>query len=104
MTIEPGKELVLDLVVNGESDFGKVRTNLSEVDQTGQFAVASVGFEREFIRQFTVNGNEGRLGLKSERATKTKIDGFGRGHRRFGHHQELTAIGLDAGESRFALR
>jgi hypothetical protein len=56
-----------------------------------------------FVRRITIHGQQYGAGLEAKRTAEAKVDRFRRSNCRLGHHQELTAIRLDTGETGFAL-
>jgi hypothetical protein len=103
-TIEPGKQLVLDVVMHRQGHFGAVRADLREINQTHEINISAGRFEGGLIGIVTLCGQQNGARLKTERPAKAEINRLGRGHGGFGHHDKLPTVGLDAGEPRFALR
>ena len=48
--IQPGEELVLDLVMHRERDLGAIGPKFGEIDQPHDFDVSASGFEGELLR------------------------------------------------------
>src|SRR5204862_3035332 len=90
--VEPGKKLVLDLVVNSECDLSAVGTDLSKVDNAHKGDIPSHGLERILLRRVAVDRQEDRVRLKTEWAAEAEIHRLGRCHSCTRHHQKLTAV------------
>ena len=63
--IQPGEQLVLDVIVNRERDFSAVWPNLGEINNAHQRNIATDGFERVLIRRFALDRQEDSVGFKA---------------------------------------
>ena len=90
--IQPGEELILDVIMNRERDFGAVWSNFGEIDNAHQGNISAHGLERVLIRRFAFHRKEDCVGFKAQRPSEAEIDRFGRSHRRARDHQELPPI------------
>jgi hypothetical protein len=77
-SIQPGKQLVLNLVMNRQRNFSTIWPNLSKINDAHQCNISAYGFERVLVWRVALDRQEDRMGLKAERAAKAKIYSFGR--------------------------
>src|ERR1043166_1765268 len=80
-SIQPGKQLVLNLVMNRKRDLSAIWPNFGKIDDAHQCNISAYGFEPVLIWRVALNRQEDRMGLKAERAAKAKIHSFRRSHR-----------------------
>lgn len=71
--VEPGKELVPDLVVSCERDLRAVWPDLSEVNDSHQVNVPTRGFKRVLIGHVALDRQKHGVSLKTERTAKAEI-------------------------------
>jgi hypothetical protein len=72
--VEPGKQLVPDLVVNSKRDLRAVWPDLSEVNDSHQANVPTRGFKRVLIGHVALDRQKHGVSLKTERTAKAEIN------------------------------
>ena len=72
--VEPGQQLVSDLVVNCKRDLRAVWPDLSEINDSRQINVPARGFKRVLVGHLALDGQKDRVRLKADRTAKAKID------------------------------
>ena len=75
--VEPGKQLVPDLVVNCKRDLRAVWPNLSEVNDSHQVDIPAHGLKRILIWRVALDRQENGVSLKTERTAKAEISRLG---------------------------
>jgi hypothetical protein len=71
--VEPGKQLVPDLVVNRKRDLRAVWPNLSEVNDPDHVDIPTCGLKRTLIGRVALDRQEDGVSLKTERTGKAEI-------------------------------
>ena len=72
--VEPGKQLVPDLVVNCKRDLRAVWPDLSEVNDSHQVNIPAHGLKRILIGRVALDRQKDRVSLKTERTAKAEIN------------------------------
>ena len=102
-SIQPGKQFVPDLIVHRQRNLGAVWANFGEINDSHQLDISARGLERILVGRVAIDRQKHRVRLKSERTPKAKIDRFRRSHHGPRHHEELSPVRLDTGQTGFAL-
>jgi hypothetical protein len=89
--IQPGKQRILDLIVDRECDLSAVRPNFSEINDPIKL-ISTHGLKSVLIRRVAVDREQDCMRLEAERAAKAEINRFRGGHGCPGHHKELPPI------------
>ena len=74
--IQPGNQLVLDLIVNRKRDLRAGSPNLGEINDSHKVNIAAHGLERILIWRVTLDRQKDCVSLKTKRAAKAEIDRF----------------------------
>ena len=101
--IQPGKELILDVIVNRERNFGAIWPNLSEINDPHQCDISAHGLEGVLVRRFALDRQQDCVGFKAQGPSEAEIDRLGRSHSGPCDHQKLPPVRLNAGQTSFAL-
>lgn len=101
--IQPGKQPVLDLVMQRERDFRAVRPDFGELRQAHHVQVSTRRFKRHLIGRFAFHRQQNRPGYKAQRSAKTEINRLRRRDGDFGRQDELPTIRLNTRQMSLAL-
>jgi len=72
--IQPGKQLVFNVVVNRQRDLGTVWPDFSKINDAHQGNIPAHRLERILIWRIAIDRQEDGVRLKAKRAAKAEID------------------------------